>query len=715
MKRWLAILLFPAFAHASWVDGSITDLLPPSVSRSLEATSRFPLFWWNFVVVEAENVDPDFSKLDPFCQSISARTEVRKSACGLDLRSYAALLQEWSRDQFLRQPPPTEETLHRAFDESLAKASLPMGDALLSILRSDPLESYRDLIDLSSGSLPIDLPRVQGYFFDSVSRRVLIPVQFSFPPFQSRGTAAFLDAMESPVGWKILGLTGIHASTLENERRVYADVDLVGTISAVLMGLLVCVCIYLRRSRLIWLAPPVLLSSALSVVVTILVFGRIHGLTLAFGPGIVGLALDHGLHSCLNIRWRGAWRANFYGLITTLAGLVVFLASSVPFLRQLMFFSTTGLVLGFICYWWLHRRYPQVFAVEPLFFEPHPSAWKCLAATAVIGGIAVGAGHLHADFGMRQMQFQTAASEQLTKWTISHTESRAPLLQIGSLEESVAILKSTSEKKVSVRSATMLLPPIEEQRVHLQNWTKLCSRSWTAEQQKFFEPFFAACREARVQTLEQKVPAYLQDFTADGRWLTLWQPRDQNEEAMIRSSAPNALSLRELADRFPAVLGQELAWMAPLGILMAVFFLWNYYRDGRYVLAALIPFFSGVGFYFWMAVCFSYSFSFVSLIGMVMVFGLSLDYGIFAVNLYTGQLDRPSGPGVWTSVLLAASVTMIGFGPLILCRHPVLAHLGQVLFWGTAGTVLGCVWGVPGFHWLAQASRRQSGFWTRDA
>ena len=89
----------------------------------------------------------------------------------------------------------------------------------------------------------------------------------------------------------------------------------------------------------------------------------------------------------------------------------------------------------------------------------------------------------------------------------------------------------------------------------------------------------------------------------------------------------------------------------------------------------------------------------ILVIGLIMVFGFSLDYGIFAANLYTGRLDRPMGPGVWTSVLLAATVTMIGFGPLILCRHPVLAHLGQVLFWGTAGTVLGCIWGIPGIYW----------------
>jgi predicted exporter len=137
---------------------------------------------------------------------------------------------------------------------------------------------------------------------------------------------------------------------------------------------------------------------------------------------------------------------------------------------------------------------------------------------------------------------------------------------------------------------------------------------------------------------------------------------------------------------------------------LATALLLNYYRRMDLLLLSLIPFFTGMGLFALVAILFHLPFTFVSLIAVVMVFGLSLDYGIFATNLYTGR-SGPTGPGVWSSVRLAATVTMFGFGPLVAARHPVLAGLGQVLFWGTAGTILGSVWGIPGIHWLWQRRR----------
>ena len=53
-------------------------------------------------------------------------------------------------------------------------------------------------------------------------------------------------------------------------------------------------------------------------------------------------------------------------------------------------------------------------------------------------------------------------------------------------------------------------------------------------------------------------------------------------------------------------------------------------------------------------------------------------------------------PGVWTCLLFASGATGLGFVPLLVCRHPVLAHLGQTLTLGTLGTAIGTLWGIPG-------------------
>jgi predicted exporter len=88
--------------------------------------------------------------------------------------------------------------------------------------------------------------------------------------------------------------------------------------------------------------------------------------------------------------------------------------------------------------------------------------------------------------------------------------------------------------------------------------------------------------------------------------------------------------------------------------------------------------------------------SFISLIGLLMVFGCSLDYGVFVMDflLYRGE-DKP---GVWSALSLCAFATIAGFAPLVFAKHPVLNDLGQALLWGTLGTYIGSLWGIPSVY-----------------
>jgi hypothetical protein len=242
------------------------------------------------------------------------------------------------------------------------------------------------------------------------------------------------------------------------------------------------------------------------------------------------------------------------------------------------------------------------------------------------------------------------------------------------------------------------LPPIEQQKIHLDSWKKICATSWTATEKTFFAPFFTAiCSRATVEDLSGKPPAYLHDFYSGQQWLSLWLTKDEAQVALVQAQQPGAQSLRQIVDRFQSILQNETAWMAPLSILLAMLLLGIYYRKLYLVLLSQIPFFVGLGTFALMALIFHWQISFISLIAMVMIFGLSLDYGIFATNLFTGNAG-PSGPGVWTSVLFAATATFLGFLPLIFCQHPVLVQLGQCLVAGTAGTIIGSVWGIPCFQ-----------------
>ncbi len=78
-----------------------------------------------------------------------------------------------------------------------------------------------------------------------------------------------------------------------------------------------------------------------------------------------------------------------------------------------------------------------------------------------------------------------------------------------------------------------------------------------------------------------------------------------------------------------------------------------------------------------------------------MIFGSSVDYGIFQVDSLRKVPSKREVAETFSSLLMAALTTLLGYLPLIFAKHPVLYDLGWVLTLGTVGAFFGGVWGVP--------------------
>ena len=146
--------------------------------------------------------------------------------------------------------------------------------------------------------------------------------------------------------------------------------------------------------------------------------------------------------------------------------------------------------------------------------------------------------------------------------------------------------------------------------------------------------------------------------------------------------------------------------MVPLAFLGSFFFLWLHYRRFGWSLLAVVPFLTGLGCYALVISVFRLPVSFISLIGLLMVFGCSLDYGVFVMDFLLFRKGDKSG--VWSALSLCAWATIGGFAPLVFARHPVLNDLGQALLWGTAGTYIGSLWGIPAVYALWEKWRPQT-------
>ena len=145
-----------------------------------------------------------------------------------------------------------------------------------------------------------------------------------------------------------------------------------------------------------------------------------------------------------------------------------------------------------------------------------------------------------------------------------------------------------------------------------------------------------------------------------------------------------------------------MAWMCPLAFLIISGIVWLSYGSWKIALAVFIPWTVGAAFALAGFLVSSSGFGFVSLVGMLMVFGTATDFGVFCANYYiNSHLTRH---GIWTALLLSGLVSLLGFLPLLFAEHVVLRQLGAPLVLGMVGTLIGTFFVQP--WWMRYALAR---------
>jgi hypothetical protein len=707
MMRALAFfLLWAPLANAAVIDHSHEIFLPKELKASAAGFRDFPLFWWNFIIVDktAES-DPL-----PVCRMAAEhwKDSIRKFPCAMGPQELRLLTDDWLADTPRRYDYPAD--LLKQMNVTLAKASLPLPEGVLPLLRKDPLGTLNELMRKASAHIRFHARFEHGMILDPSGTRVMIPVQLSFSPAdnaRTRSIAAGLERMcRETQGCTKISFFGPHAGTLENEDRIRADVAAVswaGILGALLLAGFI---FYTRRHRLVLLLPILGAGVLLAAVVTGALYGGIHGITLAFGPGIIGLALDYGVHAVfLDPRSKHTWKSNAAGLLTTLAILIIMLFSQIPLLRQMMTFSVLGLTFSFFLFYFILRRWPSVFATKPYSFAPkHRRLGEVVAVAMVLASPLVFLNPI--ELGVQHMNYESARTIDIRQWFVNIAGVESPYWvaeeKSDPLGSSHATKAWAEANGIAYEGLAAHLPTIETQSRHLATWQpRLCPESklnLTQEIRRFFEPFLNSVACANLQPRDPRLtaPLYAGDFLSEGRWVSLLFPKSEAQLKLVREKFPDAHTPREMFEAFPRIFLFELAWMVPLAFGAALIFLWRHFRGLRKTFLSIVPFLAGVGCYAVVAAITQQPLSFISLIGLLMVFGFSLDYGIFVVDLL--QARNEGKYGVWSALSLCSFATLAGFAPLIFAKHPVLNDLGHTLFWGSLGTYIGTFWGIPSLY-----------------
>jgi hypothetical protein len=704
------VLLFGIFisGHVSAkIDDSLDIFFPPSLRYLQFSQTQFSAFWWNFLIIDPLQEKADFQLAEKVCNRLHQfqGQEIKHLVCGQDLSDYMPVLKSWAQDFVLREKFDVSyrESLARSLSEFSYLSSTQKD--LWSLKRSDPTDQWQKFLEKSQSMSPSQFQRVSGVLLDPKTQRIIIPLQFSVTPKMSAVENVAKVIQES----NGLHWVGAHSSAYANEKQVHSDLDIVSLVGIlVLLGFILFLVLKKRIGALL-LFPPVALAMFLAAFVVTLIDGSIHGLTLAFGSGIVGLAIDYGLHGSFNSGSKWTWRSNTIGLLTTFIGLAVLSFSGIPLLRQMMIFASLGIIFGFLFFYFLCKKFPKYFQMKPLDmpFVDFKGSGLAIVALIVFGGW--GATQSDLSFDISKFNFQEKGDAEATRWFFSQGSNRETFIVLH--EKNDLYTKTTEEQNWSLQNQIQYegvgayLPGLAIQNENVRTWVPSgCSyfkKNLSETELKVFAPFVEGiCQSSNgpVADFQQlKSKSYLEHLIGQNEFVSLLFAKDKVEEQKIREHYPEAHSLVESVKGFSESMSMDLKWMIPLVFILCSLILGFYYRNIILILASYIPFLSGLGF-FWLAKFIQKgSIDLISILGLLMVFGFSVDYGVFITDIFAFNQDRKRLKVVNSLLTLAALTNIIGFFPMVFAKHPVLHQLGFVLFFGTMGTFLGTRWGLEKF------------------
>jgi predicted exporter len=292
---------------------------------------------------------------------------------------------------------PTLDT--QAYDSAFLRAALqdrlqdlgsPAAALVEPLLPSDPT---LETLALAQAWEPDHAPqRLHEVWFDPAGREALLVAQTVAAGFDPTGQRSAIDAVQRAFAdargdsGARLTLTGPGAFSVEIGGRTAREAQLIVGIGSV--GLVLLFLLAYRSVRILLLGALPLASAGLAGLGAVAVlFDSMHGITLAFGFTLIGVAQDYPVHLFSHQRRgvapgdsaRALWPTLATGVASTCIAYLTFFVSGVEGLRQLAVFTIVGLVTAALC-----TRY----LLPPLLGMPHrdaaDSAWmaRCWQAIA---------------------------------------------------------------------------------------------------------------------------------------------------------------------------------------------------------------------------------------------------------------------------------------------------------------------------------------------
>ncbi|MBY0413895.1 MAG: hypothetical protein K2Q18_07005, partial [Bdellovibrionales bacterium] len=640
----LTILVsFLAFKRNDIIDTGQSLFFPKDTYEKIHDFSLFQLGSWNNIIAQNEK------DALAICEKLRSSPLVLKAMCQPQLQDFTPLVNSWLEDQFLNYPAPNKAEFENLSSGELAKMSVlmgPEGQTLMEFLRRDPVNHKEALLEKLKTKMNDNFVWKEGLLRHRESSVILIPVQFNYKPEEIQKSLEIQKIIE-PYKAHMLG---VHQGHLTNQGTIVSDLNNVGIVGTIVTLLSLCFIAYFKLFKLAKLIIPNALGICVSIIATTLVFGKVHAITITFGTGIIGLAVDFGLHAIFLEDKKKVWHSNLYGFLTTLAVFVIFIFSDIPLIKQMMFFSTVALTAAYVFTFLLVGR---DFLPAPKNFILKKNRWHLFSIIfAILGFYHLSS--LNVDMSVKRFNYTTPEFEKVQNWFYSQMKNEKIFFKIYANKEWRMIendFRETVKAGLRAESVYSFIEGRENQQQNLRSWMNFRDRELpqikiSEDKFKIFKPFFEKLTSLRGRefTNLEHPPEYIHHMTEGGKVLNLWFVKSKDEEQTLKTVVRDAQSLFEIFTGFTKKMTKEVVTFIPITFLVIFALLYFKYFSFKKSFICLIPFLFALGLYGLGFRYLHFPLSFMTLLGFFLIYGLSVDYGIFSTDLSPTHPIHPLAP-----------------------------------------------------------------------
>jgi len=629
--------------------------------------------------------------------------------------------------------------LRLQFEDRLRDLSSPAAGILEPWLPRDPT---LELLRLAESWQPARQPGLLfDVWFDAAGRQALLVAETRAAGFDPQGQRAAADALQQAFERArtapdlTLEASGPGAFSVLMKERIQAEARQIGGLATVGMVLLLLVA-YRSVPVLVLGALPLASAGLAGLAAVSAAFGTVHGITLAFGFTLIGVAQDYPMH-LFSHQHRGVdpaenaralWPTLATGVASTCVAYLAFLFSGVRGLAQLSVFTVVGLaVAGLTTRYllpplvparvhdaaeseWLGRLWDRIAAlprplwlgvvvgvvcIGVLWLSPRP-VWQ-----DELGGLTPVPRHLiERDSALRH---ELGAPDVRYLLVIEGDDAQDVLARATALDARLAELVA-SGSLAAYDHAARYLPTREAQRrrqAALPDGPTLRQALQAALQSTpfrpgVFDPFLEDVERARhlpplgpedlVGTpLEARVGGLL--LQRDGHWTGLVTLTGLSDPAALErlvaaSSGVTMLDLKAASEGLVAHQRQRILWCLLASAVLLTFVVFAALRDGSRVRRVLAPMALTTLVVLGLLHACGVSLNLFHLIALVLAAGLGLDYALF----FERAADDPAEQRRTLHAVLVCSLsTLMVFALLAISSLPVLRSIGTTVAAGVVG------------------------------